>query len=515
MSKALAVAAVAAVVLMTDAAAQSDRSLSGVIDVHTHAGPDDVARTIDAIDSAQLARDRGMRAIVLKNHSQPTSALAYLAQQEAPGITVVGGIVLNRSVGGLNAAAVEQMAAIGQGAGSIVWLPTRDAENQVRFDRQDRPFVAVSKDGQLVPAFGDVLQVMAAKNLVLATGHSSAVESLLIIRAAKAAGVRAIVVTHPTTALVNMSIEQMREAAGLGAYLELTYNQLVLGGITSADYARMIRAVGANRIILSSDAGARTQPLHPDAMVQFIRQMRAEGISDSDIDMMTKTNPAALLGLETNVAPMASLTPQGFPPGFPREGSKKVLENNRVIVWDATWPKGTATGLHEHLVDYLSVTVVEGAVKITQRDGTSSVATAQFGGVRFNRKGVIHAEEGVSDQERRAIMVELKTVQSPAEAVVTGSGIPLNGATKGLENERVAVWDVTWTQGQRLPRRQQGRDAVVVFLTGGVIRQSPQGAAVSERRWNAGDVLYVPAGTEVPAEEATQGAPRAVFIEVK
>jgi quercetin dioxygenase-like cupin family protein len=216
-----------------------------------------------------------------------------------------------------------------------------------------------------------------------------------------------------------------------------------------------------------------------------------------------------------SVAFIASLKAQGLPPGFPREGSTKVLENSRVIVWDATWPKGKATALHEHPVDYLSVTLVDGTVKLTQRDGTSSVATAQFGSVRFNRKGVIHAEEGVSDQERRAIMVELKTVPTPAEAAVTRSGFPRDGATKGLENERVAVWDVTWIQGQRIPRRQQGRDAVVVFLEGGVIRQFPEGAAASETRRHVGDVLYVPAGTDVPAEEATQGPPRAVFIELK
>jgi quercetin dioxygenase-like cupin family protein len=216
-----------------------------------------------------------------------------------------------------------------------------------------------------------------------------------------------------------------------------------------------------------------------------------------------------------SMALIASFKAQGFPPGFPREGSRKVVENSRVIIWDATWPKGKATGLHEHPVDYLSVTLVEGAVKITRPDGTSSVATAPFGVVRFNPKGVIHAEEGVSDQGRRAIMVELKTAPRPAEAAVTGSGFPRNGATKALENERVAVWDVTWIQGQRIPRRQQGRDAVVIFLKGGVIRQSPEGAAVSDTRRNVGDVLFVPAGTDLPSEEATQGPPRAVFIELK
>ena len=216
-----------------------------------------------------------------------------------------------------------------------------------------------------------------------------------------------------------------------------------------------------------------------------------------------------------SVALITSLEAQDFPPGFPRVGSRKVLENSRVIIWDATWPKGKATVLHEHPVDYLSVTLVEGAVKISARDGTSSVATAPFGFVRFNPKGVVHAEEGVSDPERRAIMVELKTVPRPAEAAVTRSGFPRDGATKGLENERVAVWDVTWIQGQQIPRRQQGRDAVVVFLKGGVIRQSPEGAAVSDTQWNVGDVLYIPADTDVPSEEATQGPPRAVFIELK
>jgi hypothetical protein len=62
-----------------------------------------------------------------------------------------------------------------------------------------------------------------------------------------------------------------------------------------------------------------------------------------------------------SVALITSLEAQDFPPGFPREGSRKVLENSRVIIWDATWPKGKATVLHEHPVDYLSVTLVEGA----------------------------------------------------------------------------------------------------------------------------------------------------------
>lgn len=89
------------------------------------------------------------------------------------------------------------------------------------------------------------------------------------------------------------AVEQMA-AIGQGA------GSIELGGLKSADYARAIRAVGADRMILSTDAGAQTQPLPPDAMVQFILQMRSEGISNSELDLMTTTNPAVLLGLGTN-----------------------------------------------------------------------------------------------------------------------------------------------------------------------------------------------------------------------
>src|SRR5437763_15609653 len=58
--------------------------LSGTIDIHVHAAPDNVPRSIDGLDVAKLARARGMRAIVLKNHYEPTASLAFLARKEAP-----------------------------------------------------------------------------------------------------------------------------------------------------------------------------------------------------------------------------------------------------------------------------------------------------------------------------------------------------------------------------------------------------------------------------------------------
>src|SRR5258707_5216717 len=119
-------------VLTTVAAAGlAAQPLNGVIDIHVHSDPDSVPRSIDAIDLARLAKSRGMRALVLKNHYEPTASLAYVVRQEVPGIEVFGGIDLNRTVGGINPAAVERMTLVKGGWGRLVWMPTFDAENQV------------------------------------------------------------------------------------------------------------------------------------------------------------------------------------------------------------------------------------------------------------------------------------------------------------------------------------------------------------------------------------------------
>src|SRR5262249_14725467 len=139
--------------------------LQGVIDLHAHCAPDSVPRAIDAVDLAKLAKQSGMRGFVLKNHSEPTAALAFLVRREVPGVEVFGGIVLNRSVGGINPVAVEKMARVEGGWGKMVWLPTADAENQVRSSKESRPFVSVARDGKLLPEVSEVLTLAAKYNL--------------------------------------------------------------------------------------------------------------------------------------------------------------------------------------------------------------------------------------------------------------------------------------------------------------------------------------------------------------
>src|SRR5213075_626254 len=165
------------------------------------------------IDVAKLARTKGMRGLVLKNHYDPTAGLAYLARKEAPGLEVFGGIDLNLSVGGMNPAAVEHLTQVAGGWGRVVWMSTFDAENQVRYSKENRPFVTVSRNGELLPETKAVIAAIARHNLVMATGHVSAQEGLMLVREGHRQGIAHMVVTHAMNAPVLMAAAQMQEAA--------------------------------------------------------------------------------------------------------------------------------------------------------------------------------------------------------------------------------------------------------------------------------------------------------------
>lgn len=279
-------------------------SLAGRIDFHAHSGPDTVARSLNSFEVVRQAKAAGMRGLVLKNHYVSTAALAQLAMQEVGGIEVFGGIALNRSAGGINAEAVRRMVLVEGKRGKVVWLPTFDAENQVRSAKENRPFVSIVQDGKLVPALAEVFQVVAEANLVLATGHSSATESLMVLEAAKQAGVKNLLVTHVLTDPTRATIDQMKRMASLGAVMEFTWlAHLGASAVPIADAAKAIREVGAEHFLITSDLGQANNPPHTAGLRAFISALKGQGVSEREIDLITRTNPARLLGLPPVTSP--------------------------------------------------------------------------------------------------------------------------------------------------------------------------------------------------------------------
>jgi hypothetical protein len=278
----------------------ADRVLDGAIDLHAHYGPDSYPRQWDAFEIVALAKERGLRAIVLKNHWSETAGLAYLLRKYgAQGIEVFGAVTLDTPVGGVNPQAIRYMADVAGGWGRIVWLPTHDSEHEVAYNRDGRPSVRVSREGVLLPEVLEVLDLIAQHRLTLATGHVTPQETLMILAEARKRGITRSIVTHPLLdpQFTFMSVAQLSDAVALGALIEITAGSLFREGAGRARVLEAIRAIGPDAFFVASDSGLVGTPNHTDALVMAARVLRQNGFDERALDVMFKHNPARLLGL--------------------------------------------------------------------------------------------------------------------------------------------------------------------------------------------------------------------------
>jgi len=157
----------------------------------------------------------------------------------------------------------------------------------------------VVKDGKPVPAMAEIFQLVAANDLIFATGHSSPAESLILLDAARKAGVKRLLVTHVLSASTRATLEQMKLMAGLGATLEVVWlAHLGSKPLPVSACAEALQAVGAEHFSNVVGLGQPGNPVHTQGLRDFITALKTAGISDRQIDLITRKNPARLLGLD-------------------------------------------------------------------------------------------------------------------------------------------------------------------------------------------------------------------------
>jgi Family of unknown function (DUF6282) len=284
---------------------------AGVIDMHVHPDPDVFGRALTDYELATIARRKGMRGIVIKNHVVTTNDRAALVMQQVPGIEVWGGIVLNKSVGGVNPSAVEWMHRMSGGRGKVVWLPTFDSDKHVKtLVDKNQSGIVVATNGQVTPELEAVLKIIAREDLILATGHISADEVVTVVKRAKELGVKNILITHGLTNIPGLTFEQAKQVTAMGAMIEICYLQFMTGPTAQYKWmthwekvdadvvARAVKEIGADHLVLSTDLGQQGMMTPPDGVENEIAAVKAAGVSQSDIDKMMKKNPAKLLGLK-------------------------------------------------------------------------------------------------------------------------------------------------------------------------------------------------------------------------
>ena len=273
-----------------------DEILKGSYDLHVHAGPDPhEERRMDALETARQAYEAEMGGFVLKSHDYPTAPLAYALNRMYPGLTVGGSIVLNSAVGGLNPDAVQVAANLGA---RVVWMPTRSADFHLKAQGSGQGIKLTDDGGNLLPEVHAVLDIISQHDMVLASGHVSPPEAIALFKEAKSMGIGRMVATHVAG---SANIDQQREMASLGAYLEYTFLACMPSrrNRSPEELATSLRDLGVGHCILTTDMGQWMNPPPAEGMRMAIAALLQNGMKSDEVSTLVKVNPSRLLGIDS------------------------------------------------------------------------------------------------------------------------------------------------------------------------------------------------------------------------
>ncbi len=179
-------------------------------------------------------------------------------------------------------------------------------------------------------------------------------------------------------------------------------------GMVEPPHAKVI--VDNDQVVVR-DVGAPTPVPIPvgdanDVVAVFLDNEKVGDVAFERKGSSLTSRHAILVGLKGRPSPPYQNT-SGYPNAFPRPGSRKVLENDRVVVWDYTWKAGVATPVHFHDKDVVVVYLADGALTSTTPEGVSTVNDYAFGFAKYNPGNRVHSEL-LSRGSERAIIIELK-----------------------------------------------------------------------------------------------------------
>lgn len=285
--------------------------LKGILDIHVHAGPSVANREVDAADMLKEAIVAGYRGFLVKDHYFPSCMGVKMVQEhcDSQGVEIYSSMALNNAMGLFNCLAVD--AAINMGA-KIIYFPTVSSKNHIdhhkgnfvgagKMSVPETPVVYVDENGVMDPAAVEVLKLIGEKDVVLGTGHGTAWEIDHLVEEAVKAGVKRILVNHPQFH-IGATYEQMTKWANMGAFIEMNVCVFTsgskLGTLDDQVIADMLKAVPLDHMILDSDMGQRGNGSPVEGMYRFIRLLMDKfGLSEADINLIAKENPAKLLGV--------------------------------------------------------------------------------------------------------------------------------------------------------------------------------------------------------------------------
>jgi len=204
----------------------------------------------------------------------------------------------------------------GRSGARIVWFPTVDSEHelahlanspsqklpywaqikeQMKAEGILSPTICILKNGTLMEQVFSVLDIIARFNMVLATSHISKEETFALVKAAKERKVERIIITHVDFPSTFYTIDEQKDLLKYGAFVEHCYTTPATGKVAWDTVIEQIRAIGAERIVITTDLGQATNVYPDEGLALFGEKLLANGFSEDDIRTMIVRNPSSLV----------------------------------------------------------------------------------------------------------------------------------------------------------------------------------------------------------------------------
>lgn len=272
--------------------------LFNAYDLHIHAAPSPFDRILDDYGLLEAADQAGMAGILLKSHYESTAIRAKLINEHLQTrAKAYGAIVLNWPSGGLNPYAVYN--ALKNGA-KIVYMPTRDSENSLKFghmlgDFFNRPGIQIlDETGNLKVEVFEIMEAVKSYRAVLATGHLSPKESVFLCTKGIRFGVR-MALTHPEFSRTKIPVGIQQKLAKQGVYIEKCWYNIAEHECSALEMVAHIKKIGVERCFMTTDRGQANRESPVEAMRRFITVLCKNGINEKEINTMTCMVPSQIL----------------------------------------------------------------------------------------------------------------------------------------------------------------------------------------------------------------------------
>ena len=270
-----------------------------MVDLHVHAAPSLLPRHGNDAETVTAERAVGFGTVVLKSHEGSTVERAAIAGGDQAG--VYGGIVLNSPVGGANPDAVQVAARLG---GRVVWMPTVSAPNHraganspelsVHRGFELGPVAVTDDDGRLLPGWHDVLDVVVEHDLLLASGHLHARETVTLFGEARRRGAQRLMVNHPLMAFLHWTADDAQALLALDVHLELGILPDLLGDAEHASL-NLTHTYPASLLVFGGDLGHAHHPGPDTAVAPWLADLETRVGAERAAAVMTTQTRDLLL----------------------------------------------------------------------------------------------------------------------------------------------------------------------------------------------------------------------------